>query len=103
MFYCRYLLFRFLLRWKKDIEYDATNWVIDVPAKRKTLKNLTFEVVNLLFFQQSTTRSFYLMDFRINSLPSVQMWRIWLAHNLIEQFWAFARVNFETKASTLDY
>ena len=26
------------------------------------------------------------MDFSINSWRSVQMWRIWLAHNLIEQF-----------------
>ena len=26
------------------------------------------------------------MDFSTNSLRSVQMWRIWQAHNLIEQF-----------------
>ena len=74
-------------QWKKEIEYDSTHWGINVPAQRKTLTNPTFEKVNLLFFRKSTTRSFYLMDFSINSLRSVQMWRIWLAHNLIEQFW----------------
>ena len=72
---------------KKEIEYDSTNWGIDVPAQRKTVVSPTFGVVNLLFFQKSTTRSFYLMDFSTNSLRSVQMWRFWLAHNLIEQFW----------------
>ena len=74
-------------QWKKEIEYDSTHWGIDVPAQRKTLLNPTFGVVNLLFFQKTTTRSFYLIDFSSNSLRSVQMWRIWQAHNLIEQFW----------------
>ena len=74
-------------QWKQEIEYDSTHWGINVPAQRKTLTNPTFGEVNLLFFRQTTTRAFYLMDFSINSLRSVQMWRIWLAHNLIEQFW----------------
>ncbi len=74
-------------QWKKEIEYDSTHWGIDVPSQRKTLSNPTFVVVNLLFFQKTTTRSFYLMDFSSNSLRSVQMWPIWQAHNLIEQFW----------------
>jgi hypothetical protein len=74
-------------QWKKEIEYDSTHWGINVPAQRKTLLNPTFGVVNLLFFRKTTTRSFYLIDFSILSLRSVQMWRIWLAHNLIEQFW----------------
>lgn len=74
-------------QWKKEIEYDSSNWGIDVPAQRKTLTNPTFGRVNLLFFRKSTTRAFYLMDFSSNSFRSVQMWRIWLAHNLIEQFW----------------
>ncbi len=56
-------------------------------AQRKTLTNPTFGRVNLLFFRKNTTRAFYLMDFSTLSLRSVQMWRIWLAHNLIEQFW----------------
>ncbi len=74
-------------QWKKEIEYDSSNWGIDVPAQRKTLTNPTFGRVNLLFFRKSTTRAFYLMDFSSNSLRSVQMWPIWQAHNLIEQFW----------------
>ena len=74
-------------QWKKEIEYDSTYWGIDVPSQRKTLSNPTFGEVNLLFFRKSTTRSFYLIDFSTSSLRSIQMWRIWLAHNLIEQFW----------------
>lgn len=74
-------------QWKKEIEYDSTYWGIHVPAQRKTLFNPSFGLVNLLFFQKSTTRSFYLMDFSSSSLRSVQIWRIWQAHNLIEQFW----------------
>ncbi len=36
-------------------------------------------------FAKCSTRSYYLMDFSTTSLRSVQMWRCWLAHNLIEQ------------------
>lgn len=74
-------------QWKKEIEYDSTNWGIDVPDQRQTLTNPTFGKVNLLFFRKTTTRCFYLIDFSSLSLRSVEMWRIWLAHNLIEQFW----------------
>ena len=74
-------------QWKKEIEYDSTNWGIDVPSQRKTLTHPTFGKVNLLFFRKTTTRSFYLIDFSSLSLRGVEMWRIWLAHNLIEQFW----------------
>ncbi len=73
--------------WKKEIEYDATLWGIEVTAQRKTLASPTFGELNLLFFQKSSTRAYYLMDFSCQSLRSVQMWRCWLAHNLIEQFW----------------
>ncbi len=74
-------------QWKKEIEYDSNYWGINVPAQRKTLSNPSFGLVNLLFFRKTTTRSFYLMDFSIDSLRSIQMWRIWQAHHLIEQFW----------------
>ena len=39
--------------WKKEIEYDSTNWGIDVPAQRKTLTNPTFGGVNLLLLAPS--------------------------------------------------
>ena len=74
-------------QWKKEIEYDSKLWGIKIPAQRKTLTSPTFGRVNLLFFQKSSTRAYYLMDFSTNSLRSAQMWRCWLAHNLIEQFW----------------
>lgn len=74
-------------QWKRKIEYDSALWGIEVPAQRKTFASPTFGMVNLLFFQKSSTRAYYLMDFSTNSLRSAQMWRCWLAHNLIEQFW----------------
>ncbi len=74
-------------QWKQEVEYDSNYWGIKVPAQRQTLSNPSFGLVNLLFFPKTTTRSFYLMDFSTSSLRSVQMWRIWQAHNLIEQFW----------------
>lgn len=74
-------------QWKKRVKYEDNLWGIDVPAQRKKLSNPTFGQVNLLFFRKSSTRSFYLMDLSTNSLRSVEMWRIWQGHNLIEQFW----------------
>ena len=74
-------------QWKQRVEYENNSWGIDVPAQRKTLFNKTFGQVNLWFFRKSSTRSFYLIDFSTISLRSVEMWRIWKGHNLIEQFW----------------
>ena len=77
------VVFTIICQWfQSDRRSSVSKW-----RQRKTLTNPTFGGVNLLFFRKSTTRAFYLMDFSSNSLRSVQMWRIWLAHNLIEQFW----------------
>lgn len=43
--------------------------------------------VNLLFFKKRNTRCFFLMDLSNVTLRGAQIWRIWTAHNVIEQFW----------------
>ena len=72
--------------WKKRIEYDDNLWEIEAPAQRKKLLSPTFGRVNLLFFRKSSTRCFLLMDLSVTSLRGVEIWRIWQAHNVIEQF-----------------
>ena len=71
--------------WKKQVKYNQASWGIEVEHKRKTMTNPTFGQINLLFFRHSSTRAFYLMDFSLSSLRSSELWRIWKAHNLIEQ------------------
>ena len=88
--------------WKKEIEYDATLWGIEVPAQRKTLASPTFGELNLLFFQKSSTRAYYLMDFSCQSLRSVQMWRCWLAHNLIEQMKENLEISFGNRLNATE-
>ena len=73
--------------WKRKIKYKQASWGIDVEHKRKIMSNPTFGQITLLFFRHSSSRGFYLMDFSIDRLRSSELWRIWKAHNLIEQFW----------------
>lgn len=73
--------------WKRTIKYKQASWGIDVEHQRKIMSNATFGQINLLFFRHSLSRGFYLMDFSIQRLRSSELWRIWKAHNLIEQFW----------------
>lgn len=73
--------------WKKRVNYQENQWGIDVPAIRKKLLSPTFGEINLLFFRKSNTRCFVLMDLSCTCLRGAEIWRIWLAHNVIEQFW----------------
>src|SRR2546425_10860423 len=52
--------------WKKDLVLHHPTWGIDVPACRVQGHRPTFGSMVLFFFQKSTTRSYYLMNF---SLP----------------------------------
>ena len=71
--------------WKKRVDYQENQWGIDVPCVRKQLSNPTFGELNLLFFQKSNSNCYLLMDLSSISLRGI--WRIWSAHNIIEQFW----------------
>jgi hypothetical protein len=49
--------------WKKELRLSPPTWGIDVPSCRLCAYNPTFGSVILFFFQKSTTRSYYLMNF----------------------------------------
>ncbi|WP_330202351.1 hypothetical protein [Cyanobacterium sp. Dongsha4] len=73
--------------WKKRVDYQENQWGIDVLCVRKKLSNPTFGELNWLFFQKSNSSCYLLMDLSSISLRGVEIWRIWSAHNIIEQFW----------------
>jgi hypothetical protein len=73
--------------WKTRVNYQENQWGIDVPSARKNLLNPTFGKVNLLFFRKSKTNCYLLINLSSISLRGAQIWRLWTAHNVIEQFW----------------
>lgn len=73
--------------WKKILPMRVDQWGIDVPALRVRADSPTFGKVALFFFQKSTTRSYYLIDFSQPALRGAEIWHIWKPHQVIEQFW----------------
>jgi hypothetical protein len=73
--------------WKKELTLNPPQWVIDVPSRRLYARNPTFGSVLLFFFQKSTTRSYYLMNFSQHAMRGAEIWHIWKQHHQIECFW----------------
>lgn len=88
-------------QWKKRVNYQENKWGIGVPSARKKLFSPTFGEINLLFFRKSNTRCFMLMDWSKISLRGAEIWRIWKAHNVIEQFWKILKSVFKIAAMKL--
>jgi hypothetical protein len=84
--------------WKKEIKLKAEQWGISVPSKRVAAHSPTFRSVVLFFYQKSSTRSYYLIDFSKNHMRGSEIWRIWEQHNIIEQFWKLLKSVFKIKA-----
>jgi len=84
--------------WKKEIQLIADQWGIDVPFRRIKAYSPTFGCTVLYFYQKSTTRNYYLMDFSEKHMRGVEAWRIWKQHNIIEQFWKILKSVFKIKA-----
>jgi len=57
--------------------------------------------LTLFFFQKSTTRSFYLMNFSQVSMRGAEIWHIWKQHHLIECFWKILKSLFHIRAMQL--
>src|SRR5881397_2503771 len=53
------------------------------------------------FFQKSTTRSYYLMNFSHVSMRGAEIWHIWKQHHLIECFWKILKSIFHIRAMQL--
>lgn len=73
--------------WKKILPLQTDQWAIDVPALRLPADSPTFGKLVLFFFQKSTTRTYYLIDFSQPALRGAEIWHIWKQHQAIEQFW----------------
>ncbi|MEE1551138.1 MAG: hypothetical protein V1244_05885, partial [Nitrospinaceae bacterium] len=73
--------------WKKILPLHHDQWGLDLPALRLPADSPTFGKVVLFFFQKSTTRTYYLIDFSRPFLRGAEIWHIWKQHQAIEQFW----------------
>ena len=87
--------------WKKGIRFDRKKWGIDVPSFRTGAESPTFGETVLFFFEKSTTRVYYLMDFSVNFMRGAEIRHIWKQHNLIEYFWKLLKSVFKIKSMQL--
>ena len=87
--------------WKKDLNLVPSQWGIDVPALRVEAQSPTFGKPVLFFFQKSTTRSYYLMDFSSPHLRGAEIWHIWKQHHGVEVFWKILKSIFKIQAMQL--
>jgi len=88
-------------QWKKDLVLCHPAWGIDVPSCRVQGHSPTFGSIILFFFQKSTTRSYYLMNFSRMSMRGAEIWHIWQKHHLIECFWKLLKSIFHIRAMQL--
>lgn len=87
--------------WKKVLMLEDPKWGIDVPSCRIRGHSPTFGSLILFFFQKSTTRSYYLMNFSQKSLRGAEIWHIWKQHHLVECFWKIMKSIFQMRAMQL--
>ncbi len=88
-------------QWKKALVLHDPTWGIDVPARRVQAHSPTFGSITLFFFQKSTTRSYYLMNFSQASMRGAEIWHIWKQHHLIECFWKILKSLFHIRSMQL--
>jgi len=88
-------------QWKKELVLHDPTWGIDVPSCRVRAHSPTFGSLILFFFQKSTTRSYYLMNFSQVSIRGAEIWHIWTQHHLIECFWKVLKSLFHIRAMQL--
>ena len=88
-------------QWKKDLVLHDPTWGIDVPSCRVRAQSPTFGSLILFFFQKSTTRSYYLMNFSQVSMRGAEIWHIWKQHHLSECFWKILKSIFPIRAMQL--
>lgn len=83
--------------WKKVLMLDEPTWGIDVPSCRIRGYRPTFGSLMLFFFRKSTTRSYYVMNFRQRSLRGAAIWHIWKQHHVIEGCWKIMKSIFQIR------
>jgi hypothetical protein len=88
-------------QWKKALVLHDPTWGIDVPSCRVQGHSPTFGSITLFFFQKSTTRSYYLMNFSQASMRGAEIWHIWKQHHLSECFWKILKSLFHIRSMQL--
>jgi Transposase DDE domain len=87
--------------WKKVLMLEEPKWGIDVPSCRLWGSSPTFGSLILFFFQKSTTRSYYVMNFSQRSLRGAEIWHMWKQHHVIESFWKIMKSIFQFRSMHL--
>lgn len=87
--------------WKSELKLKTEQWGIDVPSHRIKANSPTFGDIVLFFFQKSTTRTYYLMDFSKTAHRGAELWHIWKQHHLIEYFWRMLKSVFKINSMQL--
>src|SRR5712691_9772308 len=87
--------------WKKEFVRHDAPWGIDVSSCRVQAHSPTFGAITLCFFQKSTTRSYYLMNFSQVSMRGAEIWHIWKQHHVIECFWKIRKSIFPIRSMQL--
>ena len=88
-------------QWKQELVLHNPTWGLDVPSCRVHAQSPTFGALILVFFQKSTTRSYYLMNFSQASMRGAEIWHIWKQHHLIECFWKILKSIFHIRSMQL--
>jgi hypothetical protein len=88
-------------QWKKALVLHDATWGVDVSSCRVQAHSPTFGAITLFFFQKSTTRSYYLMNFSQVSMRGAEIWHIWKQHHLIECFWKILKSLFHIRSMQL--
>lgn len=86
---------------KKEVVPVSGQWATDVSSCRVKAESPTFGETVLFFFEKSTTRTYYLMDFSQNPMRGAEMWHIWKQHHLIEHFRKLLKSVFKIKSMQL--
>ncbi len=89
------------LGFTKIIIAGKSNWGVDVSSCRVQAHSPTFGAITLFFFQKSTTRSYYLMNFSQVSMRGAEIWHIWKQHHVIECFWKILKSIFHIRSMQL--
>jgi len=87
--------------WKTELVLHDATWGIDVSSCLVHAHSPTFGAITRFFFQKSTTRSDYLMNFRQVSMRGAEIWPIWKQHHVIECFWKILKSIFQIRSMQL--
>jgi hypothetical protein len=87
--------------WKQELVLHNPTWGIDVPSCLVHAQSPTFGALILVFFQKSTTRSYYLMNLSQASMRGAEIWHMWQQPHLIECFWKILKAIFHIRSMQL--